>query len=180
MFCLLGILWFGCSHNSVGPNPNPASNTAKFKLADANSLAASYGIGLRLLTVASHQVNIDGTSNEWQYVYEDTAMPHNTYWFHNNASGVVFDSTTAALIGSGIIYQTWFNSDSALTIGEQNGGSQFRAQNPHYIIVASIGDPVVPNPKTYWYVTYRSTDDQSKLLALSIDANSGTVIVMSN
>ncbi len=180
VFCSLVILLFGCSRNSVGPSPSPASNTAKYNLVDANSIAQSYGKGLRLVIVMGHQVNIDGTSSEWQYVYTDTAMPHTTYWFHAGASGVVFDSTTATLIGSGIIYQTWFNSDSALTIAEGNGGSQFRTQNPHYTIVASVGEPVVPNPKSYWYITYRSTDDQSKLLALSIDANSGAVIVMNN
>ena len=66
-----------------------------------------------------HQVNIDGTSSEWQVTFEtDTAMPHTTYWFHAGARRRVFDSTTATLIGSGIIYQTWFNSDSALTIAE--------------------------------------------------------------
>ena len=180
MFCCLVILWFGCSHNSVGPNPNPVANTAKYKLADVNSLAESYGKGLRLVIVMSHQVNNDGTSDKWQYVYTDTAMPHATYWFHADADGAVFDSTTAALIGSGIIYQAWFNSDSALTIADQNGGSQFRTQNPHYTIIASVGEPVVPNPKAYWHVTYQSTDNQSKILELSIDAITGEAVPVYN
>ena len=173
MYCLVGILFLGCSHNSVGPGPNPSPNTAKYKLADVNSLAESHGSGLRLMIVSSDQVNIDGTSDQWQYVYADTASPHSTYWFHANASGVVFDSTTGTLIGPAIIYQNWFNSDSALTIAEQNGGSQFRAQNPHYTLAASLGEPIVPNPKPYWHVTYQSTDNQSHILELSIDAMSG-------
>ncbi len=180
MFCCLGILWFGCSHSSVGPIPNPVPNTAKYKLADVNSMAESYGKGLRLMIVASHQVNIDGTSDQWQYVYADTAAPHPTYWFHANANGVVLDSISAALIGPGIIYQNWFNSDSALGIAEQSGGSQFRAQNPHYTVVASLGEPIVPNPKAYWHVTYQSTDSPSTILELSIDAISGQAVPVYN
>lgn len=176
MCCLTGILLSGCSHNPVGPGPSPAPNTSKYELGYVNSLAESYGKGLRLMIVVSHQVKIDGTSGRWQYVFADSAAPHSTYWFHADSGGVVLDSIGAALIGSGIISQNWFNSDSALSIAEQHGGSQFRAQNPHYTIAASLGEPVLPNPKAYWHVAYQSTDSASKILELSIDATGGQAV----
>ncbi len=172
---LLGIILFGCSQDPVKPSPSPVSNTAKSKLTDANSLAEFYSKGLQLLTVASHQVHTDGTSSEWQYVYMDTAMPPRLYWFHADTVRVVFDSISAAFPGPGIIHLTWFDSDSALAIAERNGGSEFRTQNPHYQISASVGQNIVPNPKTYWNTSYLSLDDQSRFLMLSIDENSGAV-----
>lgn len=180
MLCFIGILFFGCSNNSVGTGNNPVPNTAKYKLADVNSLAESYAKGLRLMIVVSHQVLVDGTSNQWQYVFADTAMPDSTYWFHATTGGVVLDSVSRALIGPGVIYSYWFNSDSALSIAEQNGGSQFRAQNPHYTIAASLGQPVVPNPRAYWHVTYQSTDSPSNILELSIDAITGKAVAVYN
>ncbi len=177
MFCLFGIFSFGCSHNSLGPNPNPVANTAKYKLADANSLAASYGKGLRLMSVYSQNVNHHGTSDKWNFQYSDTSMPPTSYVFHCISEIVGFDSTCPTGVGSGFIEnESWFNSDSALAIAEENGGSEFRAQNPHYTITASIGIPVVPNPRTEWYVTYQSSDIYSNFLMLRIDANTGAII----
>jgi hypothetical protein len=74
----------------------------------------------------------------------------------------------------------WFNGDSALGIAERNGGLQFRGQNPHYRITAPLGEPVVPNPKAYWHVTYQSADSPSKILELSIDANGGEAVPVYN
>jgi hypothetical protein len=175
--CLFGILWFGCSHSSVGPNSDPLPNTAKYKLADVNSLAVSYGKGLRLMSIHGDNINSNGTSSRWTFQYSDTSMPPTSYLFHSISGAVGFDSTRPTGVGSGFIEtKSWFNSDSALAIAEKSGGSEFRAQNPHYTITASIGIPVVPNPRTMWYVTYQSSDVYSSFLMLSIDANSGAII----
>ncbi len=175
MFCFLGMFWFGCSHSSVGPNPNPASYTAKYRLAEANSVAESYGKGLQLMSVSSRNVNPDGTSDTWSFQYSDTLIPPTSYVFHCKSGVVGFDSACPTGVGAGHITQSWFNSDSALSIAEHNGGSQFRAQNPRYTIVASVGIPVVPNPRTEWYIAYQSNDNYSNFLMLRIDANSGEV-----
>jgi len=176
MFCLLGILWFGCSHSSVGPNPNLTANTAKYKLPEVNSLAQSYGKGLRLMLASSENVNPDGTSDTWSFQYSDTSMSPESYWFHCKSNVVGFDSTSPTGVGTGFIdNRSWFNSDSALGIAERNGGSQFRAQNPRYTIVASVGIPVVPNPTTQWYIAYQSTENPATRLLMWIDANTGQV-----
>ena len=178
MFCLVGILCYGCSHSSVGPNPNPVSNTAKYKLADANSLAESYNKGLRLMLVVSNTVSSNGSSDNWQFQYSDTAMPPTSYWFHCKNGVVGFDSTCPTGVGTGFIdHKSWFNSDSAFDIAAENGGSQFIAQNPHYTIVASVGIPVAPNPTTQWYIAYQATDNPN-ILRMRIDASTGQVFPM--
>ncbi len=173
IICFLGILCFGCNHNSVGPAVNWAPNTAAEKLGEVDALAQSYGKGLRLMSVMSEDVNPDGTSELWQYQYVDGSMPPSAYWFHSTSSTVVCDSNSAVGVGSAVITHTWFNSDSGLSIAERNGGSQFRSANPHYTISASVGEPVVPNPTTTWWITYRSKDDNTELVMFTIDANTG-------
>jgi hypothetical protein len=181
VMCLLGILCIGCNHSSVEtepnpiPNPVPAPNTAAYKLADIDLLAGSYGKGLRLMSVWSQDVHLDGTSGTWNYNYSDTLFPPTSYCFHSTFNSVKFDSTRPTGTGAGFISHNWLNSDSALMIAEQNGGSLFRTQNPHYKIAASVGIPVVPNAKTCWYITYQSIDNTNSLM-LRIDANSGVVI----
>ena len=176
VLCILGILWFGCSQSPVGPIPDPARNTAKYKLADVDSLAESYGKGLQLVSVTGRNVNTDGTSDTWLFQYSDTSMPQTGYLFHCKSGVVGFDSTSATGVGAGFINRSWFNSDSALSIAEQNGGSQFRAQNPHHTILASLRIIAVPNPRMMWEITYQSNDSYSSLLVIRIDAISGAII----
>jgi len=130
-----------------------------------------------LISVVGKSVSFDGKAATWQYVYHypDTIVPPKLYWFHADANGVAFDSISLMGVGSAVITHAWFNSDSAMLIAEQNGGSQFRNNNTNYVIMASVGEPVVPNPTTYWHVSYYSNNDNNKFLLLNIDANTGTV-----
>ncbi len=179
MVCLLSVLWFGCSHNPIAPNANPEQNTARYKLRIMDSLAQSYSKGLQLMLVVSDNVKPNGSSDTWEFQYSDTAMPSTSYWFHCKDGVVGFDSTSPTGVGTGYIDDTnWFNSDSALSIAAQNGGSQFIVQNPHYTITASVGIPVVPNPTTQWYISYQSSDNPANVLRMRIDASSGQVYPM--
>ena len=175
LFCILGIVLFGCSESPVGPDPPAAPNTAASLFPDVNLLAKSYNKGLRLLTVSSTQVYVDGASGVWHYQYVDTTAPFETYWFHANSSGIGFDSNSTFAVGVAPITHGWFNSDSAMHIAERNGGSQFRTDNPNYTITAGLGEPVAPDRTTTWWITYRSADDHSVSLLLGIDATTGAV-----
>lgn len=170
---LLALLSCGCNETSVSPGPNLLAHSAKDRLAEVNSLAESLGKGLRLLVVSSQDIRIDGTSDSWQYRYVDTS--NLSYWFHASSSAVALDSTSSTGVGAAFITHPWFNSDSALFVAELNGGAQFRQQNSNYLIVGSIGEPVIPNATTTWWIGYRSKDDKSKSLYLAIDAMTGTV-----
>jgi hypothetical protein len=173
--CSLGILYPGCDFSAPWPSPGPTGNTAARKLEEVKTIAESYGKGLRLLTVRSHQVRTDGTSDTWQYQYVDSGVPPTSYWFHSSSTTVGFDSTSPTGVGAAVITHKWYDSDYALGIAERNGGTQFRTQYPHCTISASMGEPVVPDPTTSWWITYRSDDNNTKSLSFAIDAGSGAV-----
>ena len=173
---LLGIIALtsgGCTHSTEPPLAVPFTATAM--LADVNSLAQSHKDGLLLMSVGSKNVSFEGKSSTWQYAYffPDTAVPPKLYWFHASSGGAAFDSTSLIGVGSVVITHSWSDSDSALLIAEQNGGSQFRTNNPSYVISASVGEPDVPNPTTYWDISYYSSNDNTKFLLFRIDANTG-------
>ena len=174
------IFLYACNHHPSNPEPGPAPapNTAAYKLDAVGALAASYGRGLQLMSVRSMNVDIDGTSETWQYLYADTGMPPTCYWFHATSAGVAFDSSMAMMVGSGFIRHRWCNSDSALILAEQHGGTQFRSAHAACAITASLGEPVVPNARTFWLVTYQSTGNQPQYLAFSIDADSAVVTML--
>ncbi len=98
------------------------------------------------------------------------------YYFHAASNEVKFDSTSIMKnFGAGFIVHEWFDSDEALGIAEKNGGENFRINNPEYFIEAALGEPVIPNSTTFWYITYRSKINNAVKLFLSIDANTGEV-----
>ncbi len=173
--CILALALIGCSHSTEPPLSIPS--TAKSKLDDIDSLAQTFKQGMRLMSVSSRNVNSGGGASTWQYayVYPDTTMPPKLYWFHADADGVGFDSISLMGLGSAVITSLWFNRDSALLIAEQNGGAKFRSDNTDYVIVASVGEPLVPDLRTYWNVSYYSNSDNNRFLMFRIDAGTGVV-----
>jgi hypothetical protein len=153
--------------------------TAAAKFVEVNSFAMSYKQGIALATVTSHDVSIEGLSDNWQYLYIDTittVLPRR-YYFHANSNGVGFDSSTAIYEGLWVITLSWFDSDSAVYIAEKNGGSQFRSNYPNSTIDAFLGGAVFPKTASDWYISYSYflNDGHEKFLMLVIDANTGEV-----
>lgn len=171
---VFAFLLIACDQGSIirAPLEREQAITAAFKFPAVDSLARSYSIGLRLLTIHSSDVNFDGTSATWSYEY--LATNPSVYCFHSTFHAVVFDSVSPLRTGVAIISHSWFNTDVALDIAEANGGSDFRSHNPDYCVTAFLTQPLVPNANTYWYITYRSRKDQSRA-NLQIDAISGKV-----
>ena len=167
----------GCNRDSVN-NPLIEGNriTAAYNSSKVESLAAQYSDGLLLMSVQSENLDYDGFASKWRFRYSSAGIAVD-YYFHTSAKEVYYDSiSTMKLVGSGFIVHQWFDSDQALKIAEESGGRDFRRKNSQYIIEASLGEPVVPNSTAIWYITYRSKSDDTKALALSIDANTGKVI----
>lgn len=171
---LVGFL-FGCDFGLEGPSLDPNSITAKQRLDDVMTLAKSHKETLALWTVVGEDVTTGGTSGTWRYLFADMSQPGPEYWFHATAFEVAFDSTTPMPEGAARITHRWFDSDSALLLAERNGGSQFRNTYPRCTINASVGEPLVPNATTIWWVSYKSQDDRSGFLTMAIDANTGAV-----
>ncbi len=167
----------GCNRDSIN-NPLIEGDriTATYNFGKVESLAAQYSDGLLLMSIQSENLDYDGFAKKWCFRYSSAGIAVD-YYFHTSAKEVNYDSiSTMKFVGSGFIVHPWVNSDKALNIAEKNGGKDFRHENSQYIIEASLGEPVVPNPRAIWYVTYRSKTNSTKILSLSIDANSGDVI----
>ena len=172
---VLTLALMGCNHSTEPSLAVPI--TAKSKLGDVDSYAGSHKQGLRLMSVLGGPVNLNGEAATWTYVYSypDTTLPQKLYWFHCDANHVGFDSVSQTGLGFAMITLPWFNSDSAILIAEQNGGSKFRSDNPDYSITAYVVQSLVANPTTYWQVGYYSTNNISKFIMITIDANTGAL-----
>ena len=178
IFVLASLIFMGGCNNNSPNNPLVDGNriTAAYNFNKVESLAAQYSEGLRLMSIRSEDLDYDGFARKWCFRYTTGGIAVD-YYFHTRVNEVEYDSTSTQLIGSGFIAHEWFDSDNAMKIAEKNGGKDFRRQYSQYTIEASLGEPVVPNSATIWYISYRSKSDHTKSLFLSIDANSGEILV---
>jgi hypothetical protein len=171
---IFSLLLYACKDKSTDSSPSSQVISADQRNSAVYTYANSYHAGLRLLSISTKSIGIDGKASQWLYCYVDTSFgEHPTYYFHATANEIGFDSTTQLLIGPSVITLRWFDSDSALVIAELNGGSQYRTQNPNTTITASLGQSLSPNPVTSWWIIYQGG---SIVLGLRIDANTGTVL----
>jgi hypothetical protein len=129
----------------------------------------------KLMSVRGKEITTDGTAQEWGYMFIDTETPGPTYWFHATSDAVEFDSTAAMRVGAAVISHAWCDSDVALDLAEAKGGAAFRSQKAEGRIEASLGEPVVPNSTTYWWIEYRSSDGGT--LWLTLDAAAAPIVL---
>ena len=148
--------------------------TAAFNFQGVESFAHSFSSELKLRSIRSDDVNFNGFSKKWCFEYTSVEID---YYFHTTHISVGLDSnSTIREDGSAIISHEWMNSNEVLLIAEKNGGEEFRTNNKEYQIIASLGEPLVPNSKTCWYIRYLSLLDNSKKLDISIDATTGELL----
>lgn len=187
-FC---VSFISCNNNNLVNNipSDPAVErinriTAAFRAAGVEAEADNLDLSLKLKSITSNNVNVDGTSGSWTFKYTknyaNTFTVKNVY-LRSSYNSIQCDSIVEreATAGDANISQKWFNSDKAMVIADKNGGNGFRTKYPDYIISASLLEAVVPNSTPYWYIRYSSKSDNGKYLVLNIDAVSGNVI-MSN
>ena len=173
---ILGLSLLQCSCEDYSTNSRPATQgiTANQMKRSIIAYVNSHHAGLRLLSVSTKSIAIDGKASNWSYCYVDTAPgEHLTYYFHANLSEVAFDSTAPLLTGPSVITLRWFDSDSAMVFAELYGGSAYRIENPGTTINASLGQALTPTSVTSWRITYQGGPIP---LGLIIDAGSGTLL----
>lgn len=168
-------------HESVNSPAGIGENgtiTAAYRLSLVELSAQKISRSYRLTRIRSDDVNYKGYSAKWYYEYHnyENRTVDSSLFFNAVIDAVILDSiSTIRKAGNGIITHTWIDSDKALQAAENNGGKEFRNNNPDYWIEAGVGEPVIAVPSTFWYITYRSQKNPSISLSLIIDANSGTV-----
>ena len=142
--------------------------TARYNKEIVDSLANSISDSLKLQSIESDSVSIDGTSKFWIFRYISI---DSSYYFHTELDTAIFDSSShKILIGASIITKNWIDSDSALSLAESQGGYTFRISHPDYIIKASLREPLVPYSYPQWYITYVSKENPDEKILIIINA----------
>lgn len=162
--------------NTISVVEKRDSITANYKYNEvlAAAIAVDSTVGLRGITSVTSNTN--GTANSWSYRFGMTVPPYRYYHFTATYDSVRFDSTSKVTTGDAFISHAWINSSDAMALAEENGGKQFRTANPNYSIYVGLAEALVPNAKTCWYFTYRSTVNTSVSLHISIDASTGALV----
>jgi hypothetical protein len=144
----------------------------------ADSLMHVLDPAAKLIEVSSDNAFTDGSSFSWAYKYATFTDQNQTYYFvRSSSNSVVLDSlNNIPLIGISYITYPWIDSDSALALAEAQGGAGFRILHPHYRIVASISEAVVPNPRPYWYIEYIDIDNSNTYQYIFINATDSSKI----
>lgn len=182
---LILIVFSSCKKESIQESVNSpvgigvnGTITASLRLPLVESSVQKLSRNYRLTNIRSDVVNYKGYSAKWYYEYHnyENRTIDSSMYFNAMIEAVVLDSiSTIRKAGNGIITHPWMDSDKALLAAENNGGREFRNNNPDYRIEAALGEPVIAVPSTFWYITYRSQKNNSVRLSLIIDAISGAV-----
>jgi len=151
------------------------SITANYQYIQVVSAAIALDSTVRFKGVIGSNLNTNGTAHSWSYKFGMTVSPFKYYHFTAVYDSIKFDSVSNSTVGDAFITHTWINSCDALDIAEANSGKQFRTNNPDFTISASLGEAVVPNALTCWYITYRSNINSSIYLNMTIDATTGNI-----
>jgi hypothetical protein len=127
------------------------------KLKAVEHLALSSDSSLKLMSIATSSMNLDGSSRAWSFVYGRATPPAATYFFTATPDAVTLDSIASREHpGGALITQDWVNSSVAAELAEDNGGKSFREINPECSIQAYLRQSEVPKPTLAWFITYRS------------------------
>lgn len=130
-----------------------------------------------IFSIQSENVDTNGASEKWAYCYlSQIENNHPMYVFSATPLTVKFDSlwSNYSRDGSMIITEKWIDSDSAISLAEQNGGKNFRTKHPNNKITAHLGQALVPNSQPEWHIKYISADNSSETLLLFIKATDKT------
>jgi len=143
----------GAKSGQVGVPTRPYDASFGYHLVE--SYTKSIDNSVKLMSVFSQDVNINGNSENWTYEFISTDKMI-LYYFSLKVNKIKLDSTSAIKVGNSIITDTWVSSEAAINEAEKNGGSAFRKEYPGCHILATLSEAVVPNSYPSWYITYNS------------------------
>jgi len=154
--------------------------TASYRYNEIEKYAKSLDGSLKLKSISSSNINYDGTSSSWSYKYSkisDSAFISEYYYFSSFYESIKEDSiiTRNTTVGDAFISQSWFDSNDALKIAEENGGKLFRTSNSNCYISASLGEAVVPNSYPFWEIRYSIDTNKNNYVVFNVNAVTGSV-----
>ena len=153
---------------------NFEAHTAKYLLGEVDSLAQMKAADTKLVWISGSKLNYNGTAISWHYIYASFGQSKE-YLFYTLGSDIIFEGVGELRDGTAIIDTDWIDSDSALTIAEAAGGSNFRSIYPDWEIKAVLNMALFPPFLTYWRITYSSDSTGEKFYVL-FDAVTGELV----
>lgn len=183
--CLSLMLLSGC--NNVTDNDYYGGKiTAANKSEKVNALANPYytSVRKRLLSIVSDDVDKNGTSIKWIYIYNGIESEVRFFCYHADAKKAALDSISTIINLLPVctnIAGSWLDTDQILKIAEDNGGREFRQRNTSrygntkYKIEARLLSPQRKYFLKYWFIKYYSTVDSTDILTFDINAETGSV-----
>ena len=160
--------------SSCNPTAELKAFTSDHWLTEAANNAKEIHEEAKIRKIYSDDISTDGKSTTWNYkfMWDDLQSNYHEYlYFHNEQTYVLFDSSS--IIDDCCIMnisEEWFDSDSAISYAELEGGKSFREENPDYTIYASVYQALTPTSYPCWDVVYQSKADNSKMFSLYFDA----------
>lgn len=158
------------------PDDSGIGLTARDRYDEVQAIAKARDNTVKLVSISTDNMDGSGRSETWSFVYSTTVPPVTWYYFTASHDTVACDSisTRGGAVGAAFITHKWMNSSEAAQIAENAGGRAFRSANSGCTARASLGEPVIPNPRTFWYIIYRSKDNASAYWTMNIDATGGS------
>lgn len=122
-------------------------------------------------------LSLDGKTTLWYYWYMATSgpVPPMNYYLHTTRDSVIIDSLSSFFPLSHLefrwISKPWIDSDSAMVLAEQQGGTDFRMHHDSYIIGATLLEQLDPR---YWWpdwrIWYVAMDSTNVIQVFNLDA----------
>lgn len=118
-----------------------------------------------LLEIICDSIDLSGKAVTWSYLYDSLKITIN------------YDTTICEpgfywLTGMAAIQSFVLDSDSAMSIAEKNGGTDFRNYFTDYTITEGLGQ-ASGSPLATWYIVYRAS---AAYLSFDVDACNGRIL----
>lgn len=159
-----------------------AEITARQRLTTANALAQSVLPDFQLFFVYGYDLNVNGRSFGWGYLYRSLANPNIVAMVSVSPFYADIDTSHQNPYPPQMLSlpSIWIDSDQAMNIAEQNGGSNFRAIHPNAIIEMLganffLYDSSWQN-RFVWNVIYNAPGEDEPSLEIYIDMQTGQVL----
>ena len=149
---------------------------AKQMLASAESLSLSYAPDAQICRVTASDIDTSGKATAWTYAYASFDSMQVYYFLAQNGQ-VAFDRQTALATGVSLINDRWMDSDSALLIAQQLGGSSIKLNYPSSVITSWLSQPLAPPFVAEWQIDY---DCSGTIRWVRINATTGEYMTSGN
>ncbi len=155
--------------NALSNLPDYLKTTARGKLASVGASAVNVAPDAQLIYVSGNDLNLEGKSAYWYYIYQSAAQQSlYEFWVLNTQ---VMQAAQVTIANQDLYYgmpalpDRWADSDVAIAHAEQNGGSQFRENNLDWTVNARLYTTLNEGPR--WELFY---DSSTNFRQINVDA----------